>query len=572
MNRKHVAGALLLSAALLCGAVWNGAATVLAQEKTAQAEASGEVQQQTVWGQITSCKITEDKTNIAIGFTTSGGTEGTDGKVYLFEMKPYQDELGSRTDYVASAQAGTAASVTVPLQLGTEQDKLYSKFVLAVYDGTAFTAVSQPHYITNPEMVAKNTAEFKDPLTKKGLNIEIDMLDDAFDLGVKHVTTNIAFSQIMGTGIEYKYDGKVYHFNKAVVDAYDRTISALSGKGMTVTVIILNDWNVNTPDLIYPGTTKSSNAFYYMFNAQTQAGFEQTKAIASFLAEHYSGTNSQYGKVSNWIIGNEINNQQWNYVGDMDLTDYVKAYQKAFRVFYTAIKSTNANDRVYFSLDYNWLNEAEMDGKQKYGGKQIVDSFNSIANTQGQMDWGLAYHPYPCPMIEPEFWDDPQSTGLFTNDFNSPVINFANLNLLTDYFQQETMKAPSGRVRHIILTEQGFTSYSPTRGNIPEIQAAAYAYSYYLVDSNPYIDAYTVSRQVDAPLEAKQGLKFGLWECDMNQPDRIVATKRKKIWQVFRDIDKKNRTLEATEFAKSVIGIEKWSDIIPDFKWKNMEN
>ena len=99
-------------------------------------------------------------------------------------------------------------------------------------------------------------------------------------------------------------------------------------------------------------------------------------------------------------------------------------------------------------------------------------------------------------------------------------------------------------MRHIILTEQGFTSYSPTRGDIPEIQAAAYAYSYYLVDSNPYIDAYTVSRQVDAPSEAKQGLKFGLWECDMNQPDKIVATKRKKIWQVFRDIDKKNSTLE----------------------------
>ena len=175
-------------------------------------------------------------------------------------------------------------------------------------------------------------------------------------------------------------------------------------------------------------------------------------------------------------------------------------------------------------------------------------------------------------MTEPEFWDDPQTTGLFTNDFNSPVINFANLNVLTDYFVQETLRTPSGHVRHIILTEQGFTSYSPTRGNIPEIQAAAYAYSYYLVDSNPYIDAYTVSRQVDAPSEAKDGLKFGLWECDMNQPNLIVATKRKKIWQVFRDIDKKNSTLEATEFAKSIIGISKWSDVIPNFKWRNLEN
>ena len=108
-------------------------------------------------------------------------------------------------------------------------------------------------------------------------------------------------------------------------------------------------------------------------------------------------------------------------------------------------------------------------------------------------------------MIEPEFWDDPKATGLFTNDFNSPVINFSNLNVLTDYFNQEALKAPSGNVRHIILTEQGFTSYSPTRGDIPEIQQLPSAYSYYLVDSNPYIDAYTVSRQVGCSQRGKAG-------------------------------------------------------------------
>lgn len=571
MKKPFIQGgkALTLAAALLCGAAFMGSFTAFGA--TAQAESQAEAQAFTplVAGQITSCKISGDKQNVEIGFSSSGDATGTDGNVYVFEMQPYEEELGSRSDFIASAPALSGASVSVPLNLGTPQDKLYSRFVLAVFDGTRFTKVSQPHYITNPELIAGNQTPFNDPLTKKGLVIEIDMLSDAFDLGVKHVTTNIAFSQIMGTGIEYQYDGKTYHFNKGVVDAYDKTISALSNKGMTVTVILLNDWNPNTPDLVYPGTQKNSNAFYYMFNAETEAGFDQTKAIASFLAQHYSGDNPNYGKVSNWIIGNEINNQQWNYMGPMDLTNYVKAYQKAFRVIYTAIKSTNANDRVYFSLDYNWMNE--IDGKLKYGGKEIVDSFNSIANTQGQMDWGLAYHPYPCPMTEPEFWDDPQSTGLFTNDFNSPVINFANLNVLTDYFVQDTLRAPAGNVRHIILTEQGFTSYSPTRGNIPEIQAAAYAYSYYLVDSNPYIDAYTVSRQVDAPSEAKDGLKFGLWECDMNQPNLIVATKRKKIWQVFRDIDKKNATLEATEFAKPIIGISKWSDVVPNFKWKNLE-
>ncbi|RGZ00949.1 DUF5722 domain-containing protein [Clostridium sp. AM58-1XD] len=564
-KNKILRAAGLLCAAALClagaKAGWTGGSTEIVAQAAADIRTTAA---------ITSCTIASDKNTIQIKADSNGDMNATDGKFYLFELKPYESGIGSRRDFLATAGGGNSMSFQTTLDYGQESDKLYSSFVVAVYDGTQFITVSEPHYITNPEIMAKNQAEFKDPSTKKGLNIELSMLSDAFDLGVKHVGTNIAFHQILGEGIDFTYDGKTYHFNKGVIEDYDRTISALSGKGMTVTAIILNGWNDATPDLIYPGTKKSSNAFYYLFNAATEKGFDQTRAIIAFLADRYDGSNPNYGKISNWIVGNEINNQQWNYTGEWDLTSYVKAYQKAFRVFYTAIKSTSANDRVYFSLDYNWNNPQEKDGKLKYGGKEIVDSFNSIANDWGQIDWGLAYHPYPCPMTEPEFWDD-DKTGLITNDFNSPVINFKNLGILTQYFEQTALRARSGNVRHIILTEQGFTGVDAARGDIQNIQAAAFAYSYYLVDSNPYIDAYILSRQIDAPSERKLNLGFGLWECDMNQPNQIVPTKRRKIWQVFRDIDKKKDTLEASEFAKSIIGINKWSDVVPNFRWRALE-
>ena len=517
---------------------------------------------------IQSCLINSDLTSVTVTVSSHAPAEGTDGILYLVELQPYQNSLEGRTDYAAKASLGDSAAFTFSLNRNTLQDRLYSRFVVAVWDGNKYIPVSKPHYITNPEAVAANKNKFSDPLTKKGLNIELNMLGDAFELGVKHVATNISFHQILGQGIDYQYDGKTYHFDANVIKGYDDTISALSGKGMTVTAIILNGWNPATPDLIYPGTKKSSNAFYYLFNTATPEGLEQTRAIASFLAERYNGSNPNQGKISNWIIGNEINNQQWNYVGARDLTSYVQAYQNAFRVFYTAIKSTSANDRVYYSLDYNWNNE--IDNKLKYGGRQIVDTFNSIANEQGQMDWGLSYHPYPCPMTEPEFWDD-DKTGLIKNDFDSPVINFKNLTTLTDYMAQDSLKSPTGQVRHIILTEQGFTARTQSGQDVSQVQAAAYAYSYYMVDSNPYIDAYILSRQVDAPLEVRSGLAFGLWACDMNKGDDIVATRRRKIWQVFHDIDKKKSTLETTEFAKSIIGIQKWSDVIPNFKWKALE-
>ena len=516
---------------------------------------------------ISSCLITGGN-KIQIEASGNGDMENTDGYLYLFELKPYEDAIGERTDYAAWANGGASASFSLDLNRGTAQDRLYSRFVVAVKTEDGYEAVSDYHYITNPETVAENQKPYRETLSKKGLQMEVSQLGDAFQLGVKHSSVNIAFHQILGDGIDYEYDGKTYHFSKAVIETYDETISAMSNKDITVTAIILNGWNPATPDLIVPGTTQKSNVFYYMPNVQTQAGFEETRAIAAFLAERYNGDDPDHGKVSNWIIGNEINNQQWNHMGATDITNYVQTYQEAFRVFYTAIKSTSANDRVFFSLDYNWHNEA--DGKLKYGGKDIIDYFNSIANVQGQMDWGVAYHPYPCPMTDAIFWDDAK-TGLITNDLNSPVVNFINLNVLTDYLATPAFQKPNGEVRNIMLTEEGFTATNAAGDDLSQIQAAAYAYSYYLVDSNPYIDAYILSRQVDAPSEVNQGLAFGLWSCDMSQPDQIVPQRRRKIWEVFRDIDNSKYTLETTEFAKDIIGIHKWSDVVPNFKWRNQE-
>lgn len=578
MIRRHwiKGAAVLLGAAFLCAAgggaafadnTGTAAAAEAVEETAAEESLEAEEPQVKTEMAISSCLISGGN-KIQIEASGNGDMENTDGYLYLFELKPYEDAIGERTDYAAWANGGASASFSLDLNRGTAQDRLYSRFVVAVKTEDGYEAVSDYHYITNPETVAENQKPYRETLSKKGLQMEVSQLGDAFQLGVKHSSVNIAFHQILGDGIDYEYDGKTYHFSKAVIETYDETISAMSNKDITVTAIILNGWNPATPDLIVPGTTQKSNVFYYMPNVQTQAGFEETRAIAAFLAERYNGDDPDHGKVSNWIIGNEINNQQWNHMGAMDITNYVQTYQEAFRVFYTAIKSTSANDRVFFSLDYNWHNEA--DGKLKYGGKDIIDYFNSIANVQGQMDWGVAYHPYPCPMTDAIFWDDAK-TGLITNDLNSPVVNFINLNVLTDYLATPAFQKPNGEVRNIMLTEEGFTATNAAGDDLSQIQAAAYAYSYYLVDSNPYIDAYILSRQVDAPSEVNQGLAFGLWSCDMSQPDQIVPQRRRKIWEVFRDIDNSKRTLETTEFAKDIIGIHKWSDVVPNFKWRNQE-
>lgn len=512
---------------------------------------------------LTSCTV-ENGDSIAVSGTAKSGTleEGEtadDGYYYLFELHPYESKIGGRTDYAAWCNKGEKLSFSLPYSWDAADTRLYSRFVVAVKIQNTYYEISNSIYVTNPGDVALYAEEYPEAMSKKGLLIELDMLGDAMELGVKHTIVNIPYHHLLGGNLEYRYNGKVYHFNEAEITKFDKMISAFSGKGIIVTAILLNGWNDAYPELHEPGIQEST-ANYYGFNVITEQGYETTRALFSFMAERYSGKFDQYGRVSNWVVGNEVNNQTWNYVGAMGLEEYSKRFERAFRVAYTAIKSHNKNARVFFSTDYLWKKE---NTNLWYSARDFLDVFNEGIRSEGNIEWGLAYHPYPYPMTEPEFWDDDSS--MLTESVDSPIVSLKNIHILTDYLQQNHFLTTSGEVRHVIFSEQGFTSTSPTRGNIYDIQAAAFAYAYYLVDNNPYIDAFIISRQVDSIVEVDTGCAFGLWTVDMSRPDKVIAVMPKNIYQVFKYIDTK-QSLRYTEFAKKIIGISSWSEVIPNFK------
>ena len=472
-----------------------------------------------------------------------------DGYYYLFELQPYETGIGSRTDYAAWCDKTEKLKFSLPFSGGDSDPRLYSRFVVALKIGDTYQAISAPIYVTNPGDVASFTEEYPEAMSKKGLLIELDMLGDAMELGVKHTTINIPYHHIIGGNLKYHYNGKDYYFNEELIASYDKMISSFSNKGIIVTAILLNGWNDAHPELHEAGLAKSSSAFYYGFNVSTPEGYETTRALFSFMAERYSGADYKHGRVSNWIVGNEVNNNKnWNYVGPMDLASYTKLYEKNFRVAYTAIKSRSKNARVFFSTDYEWKKQ---NTNLQYAAKDFIDLFNAGISAEGNIEWGLAYHPYPYPMTEPEFWDDDQ-TGMVNETFESPVVNFKNLHVLTDYFQQAHMRTAGGQVRHIILSEEGFTSDSISRGKVYDIQAAAFAYAYYIAENNQYIDAMILSRETDAAEEVAQGLALGL---------SYQNGRRKYIYDTFKYID----TGEAdayTEFARNYLGIQSWDQVI----------
>lgn len=482
------------------------------------------------------------------------GVASEDGNLYLFEMKPYQNSIAGRMDFCAVAVNAPAVTFTTSLDKGTENSKLCSRFVIAAKAGGAYTPVSQEFYITNPEVLAAHTAENPVPLSIKGITADNAAMMALSDLGVQHASYELAIDRffIPGAGLPYTYNGKVYSFNQAVVAEYDMIMTLFAVQQMEVTMNIVNYYNPATALTVKPAA-RVGKYRHYAFNMDEQLGAESIEALMAFLTERYS--NPATGLITNWIIGNEVNNNNpWYFAGNYNVTNFAAEYEKAFRVCYNAIKAQNANARVLTCIDQRWTWE---DGTaNQYGAKKFIDAFNVDIASHGNIDWGVAWHPHPVPLTAARFWDMPsnyKALHLISNDANTKMINPQNMDVFTNYMAQPAFLAPNGQVRYIIISEILFNS----QGSDEATQAASFAYAYKLAERNPYIKGFIVHRTVDNIYEKNSdGIACGLYNCDANG----WASTPKQMYEVFKYID---TPLSAayTQFALPIIGASSWAAV-----------
>jgi hypothetical protein len=438
--------------------------------------------------------------NVVIKATTSSVPSSADGLYHLYAQNVY--DTGVKGTEVASATVGTSATFTVALNNNSANSMLYKKFVVATSQSGVMTQVSNAAYIANPEALATHTVA-RVQAGKKGIIPESTMIHsgDIVTLGIDQCSYNLLMSQLLnksGAQITYNYNGKTYSFNAGTVQAYDWLISMFKQNGISCTMVLLNDWHADLTS-INP-LSRSAGHSYYAYNAADQAGVELLAAIGSFLASRYS--NQGLGQIDNFVIGNEINARYlWNYMSNVDVTTYTVQNANAFRVFYNAIKSQNANANVYTCIDQMWASTNEPN--RYYAGKEYLDIFNSYISSEGNIDWSLAVHPYDVPLTNSYAWAN--SSKYVTHDISSPYVAMQNVEVVTDYMCTPTFKAPNGQVRSIICSEVG---YSSTAGEA--VQAAAITYAYEVAMNNQYIDAFIYNKEMDASAELAQGLALGL--------------------------------------------------------------
>lgn len=492
-------------------------------------------------------------------FTVSGSAdelpESDDHNFYLFELETYEETIGENKKYISWSGMKPGFLMSAKLYENTDKSRLYSKFVVAVKQDGEYKIVSRPRYITNPEALADYSEPFPEAESIKGLLVDPQKLgtSELDDLGIKHAGYNIPISRLLGPSthsdyptITYTYNGKDYTLNGHVVSEYDYVFRTLTEKGIIITAILLNNKTDAYPQLIHP-LSRGGSAYYYAFNAAEKEGTDYLEAIAAFLAERYR--DNTHGIVMNWIIGNEVNvRSTWNYMKYIDIVPYAKEYARAVRLFYNGIKSHNANARIYISLDQQW--NRNLSSNSSYDSKDLMDVFNACVKEEGDMDWGLAHHPYSVPMTWPKFWELSGEAGeLVQENEDTSMVTIYNIDVITSYLQKPEFLMKDGEVRPVLLSEMGFTS---TYGE--DVQAAAFAYAYFIAENNQYIDSMILSRETDAAEEVAQGLALGL---------SYQNGRRKFIYDTFKYID----TPEAdayTEFARNYLGILSWDQVITE--------
>ena len=489
---------------------------------------------------ISSCLISGE--DVVCEMKASSVPSSDDGKFYVYADEVYED--GPTGDIVAKVDAGSNVSVSFPLDYNTGKSNLSRKFLIAVKKSGEMVQVSDAHYITNPEALSGHTSARMDRGIK-GILPDITKVagGQLEELGIHQVVYNMDVDEICSAygvsgAVPYNYNGQTYYFNGARLADYDSTVKGFNNRGIQVTMVLLNGGqNPYASDLIHPLAKEDDfSCPGYALNVKDAAGTNHLKAIAAFLAQRYDGTNG-CGQVDNWIVGNEVNARtSWWYTNSTSLDFNVNIYVKAFRIIYNEMKSMNANVRIYNSIDQEWNRKSN---PGSFLAKEYLDQFNYYINREGNIDWGLSYHPYNSPLYDPYAWNGP--AVWVKNNLSTPYITMQNIDILINYMHQKQFLNPDGDVRSISLAEIGYTSSFGTKE-----QEASIAYGYLKAASLPDVDAFILFRQTDDAHEMESNLALGLYD---------ISGNKKPAFDIYRDLGTANEA-EAKERASEIIGMD----------------
>lgn len=497
----------------------------------------------------------------------SGRLFNDDIEFYLCEVPMFAD-LNHRDIVVAEIGSGLS-EFTVNLNrftdsYGRNYDRIYSRWMITMQVRGRFYICSHAKYVT--ELYSENILTPVIPKNKKGLgDFELNRwVSDLDTLNISFITINIRINDFLRSAPDkntssFDYLGYTYYVDSKKIEEYDKLLQHAAQRKIDVSAIILVYPENKSKDrkigrmLEHPEFDQGG--MYTMPDMTSLESLSLYAAGIDFLAARYSRPDNHYGRIHRWIVHNEVDTGRiWTNMGHKTDIEYMDAYIKSMRLIYYTAYKYNSNAEVLISLTHHW--SASFPEKDCYPAVRLLDLLLLYCEKEGDFKWGIAHHPYPELLTEPKSWWDRRAT--FST--NTELITFKNLEILNAWAEQPHTYYKQTHPRTIILSEQ-----NPNSRNYSEVaqneQAASVAYVWKKIIGCNMIKAYIAHRWIDARFEG--GLKTGL----RRYPDDCeIPGGKKKSWYVYKALgtDEEDKTCE---FAKEIIGVKDWDEVIKSFKF-----
>lgn len=229
-----------------------------------------------------------------------------------------------------------------------------------------------------------------------------------------------------------------------------------------------------------------------LFCAPKKENLDAWGRFVGMLARRYDGTRGN-GKISNFIIGNEVNRKEW-YNGPFPTIDaWIASYADFFITAYDYSIKNQPSAKLFISFDHAF-DKRFWDQPTSISLQTFLPKFSRMV---GNRPWRIAFHPY--------------NTNLFDSTFNahdtatSGIITMGTIGLLPGWLRKTFPDNP-WVYQDIKLTESGFHSGETSAGK--NTQAQALCDSFRNVLGTPGITTYIYNRMVDNAQEG--GLLLGL--------------------------------------------------------------
>jgi len=502
---------------------------------------------------ITNVEVEDSKISIE-------GKIAAAGQVYLCEIAPYQDvteETAYETAIRLKSKRFEQKIDRLVTRNGLSYDRVLSKWVLAEKTANGYRLLSHARYpdfikakYNYPKEVAKGRKGIGGFSTNRG------HLEDLDELGATSATVNIWFSRFMFTKpapgrVEHVYNGKSWYFRGKEVAMFDSTFRTTARKGIITAAILLVDKAESCPDpeigrlLQHPDMDPAG--IYSMPNMTNPASVECYAAALDFLASRYSRADKEYGRCNHWIMHNEVDaGWEWTNMGEKTALIFMDTYIKSMRMCYAIAREYNPNSEVFVTLTHYW---AWTSHPRFYPSRELMGILIQYTKAEGDFQWAMAHHPYPQSLMEPKTWLDKQVD--FT--FNSPLITFANLEVLNAWIKLPEVLYKGKTKRTLWLSENGTNSRTYSEQDLKE-QAAGFAFTWKKMEKLDGIDGFQWHNWFDSRGEG--GLRIGLRRFPDDETDPGGA---KPVWYVFKAADTPDENAVFDQY-KETIGIKDWKE------------